>query len=124
MGGISNEIRIIYVVHQRTGLPLFMRYVPDNMVDTSTIKRTLLELKGLDIDVWSALLDAGYYNEKNADATSEVFSVLRHQGAVVYPGLLITSEPVKKMNDIYKHFKIKCPEEIPCTLTEDECSGM
>lgn len=67
-GIISNEVRIVYVVHQRTGLPLFMRYVPGNVIDASTIKRTLLELKGLDIDVKFALLDAGYYNEKNADA--------------------------------------------------------
>ncbi len=67
-GIISNEVRIIYVVHQRTGLPLFMRYVPGNVIDASTIKRTLLELKGMDIDVKFALLDAGYYNGKNADA--------------------------------------------------------
>lgn len=300
-GIISNEVRIVYVVHQRTGLPLFMRYVPGNVIDASTIKRTLLELKGLDVDVKFALLDAGYYNGKNADAlydakvsfvtrvhnnnkvftdavkrhraglearenlvrhngglyyikqtdvmlgaksdkkaygylcldlttqskdmrkvaakaedgdepaddtyshmqgaglfmlvssrkvakesilslyytrnqveemfrigkgegkmvpldihhedtlrghlimtllsttilkilqdrllktklsTSEVFSVLSHQGALVYPNSLITSEPVKKMNDIYKHFKLKCPEEIPYTPTGDECARM
>jgi len=67
-GIISNEVRIIYVVHQHTGLPLFMRYVPGNVIDASTIKRTLLELKGMDIDVKFALLDAIYYNGKNADA--------------------------------------------------------
>ena len=55
---------------------------------------------------------------------SEVFSVLSHQGALVYPNSLVTSEPVKKMNDIYKHFKIKCPEEIPYTPTEDERARM
>lgn len=300
-GVISNEVRVIYVVHQRTGLPLFMRYVPGNVVDATTIKRTLSELKGLGIDVKFALLDAGYYNGKNADALydakvsfvtrthsnnkvftdavkthragleakenlvchngglyyikqidvmlgtksdrkaygylcldlttqskelrkvaakaedgnespneiyghmqeaglfmlvssravakerilslyytrnqveeifrigkgegkmlpldihhedtlrghlmmtllstavlkilqdrlqntklspSEVFSVLSHQGALVYPNSLVTSEPVKKMNDIYKHFKIKCPEEIPYTPTEDERARM
>lgn len=57
-------------------------------------------------------------------STSEVFSVLSHQGALVYPNSLITSEPVKKMNDIYKHFKLKCPEEIPYTSTEDESARM
>ncbi len=300
-GIISNEVRIIYVVHQRTGLPLFMRYVPGNVIDASTIKRTLLELKGMDLDVKFALLDVGYYNGKNADAlydakvsfvtrvhsnnkvfteavrvhrtgleakenlvrhngglyyikqvdlrlgtksnkkaygylcldlttqsaelrkvaakaedgkespediyahmqeaglfllvssravakerilslyytrnqveelfrigkgegkmlpldihnedtlrghlmmtllstailkilqdrllktklsTAEVFAVLSHQVALIYPDALITSEPVKKMNDIYKHFKIKCPEEIPYMPTEDECARM
>ncbi len=32
---------------------------------------------------------------------SEVFSVLSRQVALVYPDSLVTSEPVKKMNDIY-----------------------
>lgn len=44
-GIISNEVRIIYVLHQRTELPLFMRYVHGNVVDASTVKRTLLKLK-------------------------------------------------------------------------------
>jgi len=300
-GVISNEVRIIYVVHQKTGLPLFMRYVPGNVIDASTIKRTLSELKGLGVDVRFALLDAGYYNGKNADAlldagvsfvtrvhssnkvftkavekhrvslesrdnlvrhngslfyirridvmlgskedrqaygylcldmttqfkenhkvaakaededlspaetydhmqesglfmlvatrpvakekilplyytrnqveelfrigkgegkmlpvsvqnedtlrghmlitlistailkilqdrlmgtgygTAEVFSILSRQMALVYPKTLVTSEPVKKMNEIYKHFRIKCPEEITYTPTDDESSRM
>ena len=300
-GIVSNEVRVIYVVHQRTGLPLFMRYVPGNVVDASTVRRTLLELEGMGVNVSFALLDAGYYNGKNADAlygagvpfvtrvhsnnkiftdtmeacragleakenlvrhngglyyirqgvvmlgtksdrkaygylcldlttqskelrkvaaraedgdespyetyshmqkaglfmlvssrevakssilslyytrnqveevfrlgkgegkmlpldihnedtlrghlmmtllstailkvlqdrlvktgisVSEAFSVLSHQGALVYPDSLVTSEPVKKMNDIYKQFKIKCPEEIPYTPTEDERARM
>ena len=300
-GIISNEVRIIYVVHQRTGLPLFMHYVSGNVIDASTIKRTLLELKGIGVDVKFALLDAGYYNGKNADALydakvsfitrvhsnnkvftdavklhrsrleekenlvrhnrslyyikqidvllglksdkraygylcldittqskelkrvaakaededepsintyeqmqgaglfmlvasravakekilslyytrnqveelfrigkgdgkmipldvhseatlrghllmtllstailkilqdrllktdyspSEVFSVLSRQAALIYPDSLITSEPVKRMNDIYNHFRIKCPEEIPYIPTEDECNRM
>ena len=300
-GIISNEVRVIYVVHQRTGLPLFMRYVSGNVVDATTIKRTLLEMKGLGIDVKFALLDAGYYNGKNADALydakvsfvtrthssnkvftdavkmhragleskenlvchngglyyikrvdvmlgsksnrkaygylcldlttqskelrkvatkaedenespdeiyghiqeaglfmlvssraiskehilslyytrnqveeifrigktdgkmlpleihqedtlrghlvmtllsttiikilqdrlqgtklspSEVFSTLSHQGALICPDSLVSSDPVKKMNDIYKHFKIECPEEIPYTPTPDERTRM
>lgn len=300
-GNVSNEVRIIYAVHQKTGLPLFMRYVPGNVIDASTIKRTLSELKGLGVDVKFALLDAGYYNGKNADAlldagvsfvtrvhsnnkvfadamerhratlesrenlmrhngnlfyikrvdvslgskedrraygylcldvatqyienskvaarsededlspgetydqmqesglfmlvstrpiardkilplyytrnqveelfrigkgagkmlpvsvqnedtlrghmlitlistailkvlqdrlagtgygTEEVFSILSRQVALVYPEELVTSEPVKKMNDIYKHFRIKCPEQIAYTPTEDESTRM
>ncbi len=57
-------------------------------------------------------------------SVSEVFSVLSRQVALIYPDSLVTSEPVKKMNDIYKHFKIKCPEEIPYTPTEDERARM
>lgn len=300
-GIISNEVRVIYVVHQRTGLPLFMRYVAGNVIDASTIKRTLSELKGFGVDVKFALLDAGYYNGENADAlldagvsfvtrvhsnnkifkdavakyrtslesrdnlvrhnsnlfyiqrievmlgskadrkaygylcldmttqfkennriavkafdenlsstetfdymqesglfmivatrpiakdkilplyytrnqveelfrigkgegkmlpinvqtedtlrghmlitlistailkilqdrligtgygTEDVFSILRRQVALVYPNSLITSEPVKKMNDIYKKFGLKCPEEIPYTPSDDESARM
>lgn len=61
---------------------------------------------------------------KTGLSVSEAFSVLSHQGALVYPNALVTSEPVKKMNDIYKQFKIKCPEEIPYTPTEDEHARM
>ena len=61
---------------------------------------------------------------KTGISVSEAFSVLSHQGALVYPDSLVTSEPVKKMNDIYKQFKIKCPEEIPYTPTEDERARM
>lgn len=70
-GNISNEIRLIYVVQQSTGLPLFYRYVPGNVIDASTIKRTIVELKTYDINVNWALLDAGYYNGKNADILIE-----------------------------------------------------
>lgn len=54
-------------------------------------------------------------------STLALFSILSHQGGPVYPNSMITSGPVKKMNDIYKQFKLKCLEEIPYTPTEDEC---
>lgn len=50
-------------------------------------------------------------------STLALFSILSHQGAPVYPNSMITSEPVKEMNDIYKNFKLKCLEEIPYTPT-------
>lgn len=46
-------------------------------------------------------------------SVSDIFSILRHQTAIVHEEELITSEPVKKMNQIYKWFKIKCPTSIP-----------
>ena len=61
---------------------------------------------------------------KTGISVSEAFSVLSHQGALVYPDSLVTSEPMKKMNDIYKKFKIKCPAGIPYTLTENERARM
>ena len=45
-GDINNEVRLIYVVQQTTGLPIYMRCVPGNIIDINTLKkRTILELK-------------------------------------------------------------------------------
>ena len=67
-GVISKEIRLIYVIQQHTGLPLFYRYVPGNVIDASTIKKVVIELKSYNVNTKWAILDAGYYNGKNADA--------------------------------------------------------
>ncbi len=45
--------------------------------------------------------------------TESMFSYLHEQHAVVYENELITQEPVKKMNEAYKIFKVQCPEIIP-----------
>ena len=66
-GTVSNEIRLIYAIQQKTGLPLFFRYVAGNIIDASTIVRTIAELKANGINTKFAILDAGYYNHVNAD---------------------------------------------------------
>ena len=66
-GIISLEFRLIYVVQQKTGLPLFFRYVAGNVIDATTVKRTIDEMKGLGVNTKFALLDSGYYNGTNAD---------------------------------------------------------
>ena len=67
-GMISEELRLIYVVQQSTGMPLFFRYVAGNVIDVSTITRTVAELKANGINTKFAILDAGYYTAINADA--------------------------------------------------------
>lgn len=67
-GVISEEVRLIYVVQQRTGMPLFFRYVAGNVIDVSTITRTIAELKANGVNTKFAILDAGYYTGNNADA--------------------------------------------------------
>lgn len=66
-GKVSEEVRLIYVVQQRTGLPLFFRYVAGNVIDVSTLTRTIAELKANGINTKFAILDAGYYTGVNAD---------------------------------------------------------
>ncbi len=55
-------------MQQRTGLPLFFRYVVGNVIDVSTLTRTIAELKANGINTKFAILDVGYYTGKNADA--------------------------------------------------------
>lgn len=67
-GQVSEEVRLIYVVQRDTGLPLFFRYVAGNVIDVSTVTRTIAELRGVGVDTKFAILDAGYYTNDNADA--------------------------------------------------------
>ena len=67
-GDINNEVRLIYVVQQDTGLPLFFSYVAGNVIDASTIKNVVAHLKNNGIATKFAILDAGYYNKRTADA--------------------------------------------------------
>jgi len=70
-GVISNESRLILVVDRRSGLPLYFRYVAGNIVDVSTLVSTLAELDCSGIDVDYAIVDAGYYSEKNVRELQE-----------------------------------------------------
>jgi hypothetical protein len=64
-GEISNEVRLIYVVQKKTDLPLFFRYIPGNVVDVSTLTKTIKELRSYNIDTKFATLDAGYLTDEN-----------------------------------------------------------
>lgn len=66
-GKVSNEIRLIFVVQKSTGIPLYYRAVPGNIVDVSTLSRIFLHLDSLGIDVASCILDAGYNSGDNLD---------------------------------------------------------
>jgi hypothetical protein len=65
-GVISNETRLLLVVDKQSGKPLFFRYNPGNIPYVSTLLATILELKALHVDVAMAILDEGYFSEKNA----------------------------------------------------------
>ena len=64
-GEISSEVRLIYVLHQETGLPLYFRYCPGNVVDVSTLGRTIEELKQMGVNTKFSVMDAGYYDNEN-----------------------------------------------------------
>lgn len=66
-GEINNEVRLIYVVQRGTGLPIYMRYIPGNIVDVSTLLTTIHELKAMKVDTKFAILDAGYLSLETID---------------------------------------------------------
>ncbi|MCD8203285.1 MAG: transposase [Prevotella sp.] len=66
-GIINEEIRLIYVVQRSTSMPMFFRYVAGNVIDATTIARTIAELKAYGVEIGCAILDAGYYTGPNAD---------------------------------------------------------
>lgn len=63
-GEISEQVRLIYVVQQRTRLPIYMRYVPGNIIDTTTLVTTIKELKAMGVNTKFAILDAGYVTDE------------------------------------------------------------
>ena len=64
-GEISMEIRLIYVIDRRNGMPIYFRYCPGNIVDVSTLCVTLAELSQFSVTIDYAIVDAGYFSEDN-----------------------------------------------------------
>lgn len=93
-GNISREIRMTSAVQRDSGYPLLYRLVPGNVIDTSTLSRTILTLEEYNVKTDLTLLDAGYYSDKNIDeicgAGIEFVSRLPERNSVLY------SEVMKK----------------------------
>jgi hypothetical protein len=64
-GVTSNEARLLLVVDQRSGMPLFFRFNAGNIVDVTTLRSTIAELYAFGVEVGYAIVDAGYYSENN-----------------------------------------------------------
>ena len=64
-GDISREVRLIYVIDRNNGMPIYFRYVAGNIVDVSTLITTVNEMEQYGVSVSHAILDAGYFSEKN-----------------------------------------------------------
>jgi hypothetical protein len=62
-GKVNREIRLIVVLDKNSGYPIYFKYVPGNIVDKSTLQHIFNEMDAYDIDVTSAIMDAGYFNE-------------------------------------------------------------
>jgi hypothetical protein len=123
-GTISNEVRLIYVTQQDTGMPIYFRYCPGNVIDTTTLIRTMAELKESGINTKFAILDAGYYSDDNVRELYEShisFITRLKENRVLYKELIAShlADIQDKKNFINyngRYVYIKCVE---CTLVDD-----
>ena len=65
-GNINREVRLIYVIDRNNGMPIYFRYVAGDIIDVSTLITAINELEQYGVSVNHAILDAGYFSEKNA----------------------------------------------------------
>lgn len=60
-GGATNQARLVLVLDEKTGLPVWYDIIPGNVLDLSTIKPVIEDVAtSLDIEIDSVVLDAGY----------------------------------------------------------------
>ena len=64
-GVINNESRLILVLDIKSSMPIYFRYAAGNIVDVTTLRTTIAEMRECGIDVSHAIVDAGYYSGKN-----------------------------------------------------------
>jgi transposase len=95
-GESEQETRLILVIDQQTGKPLYFRLVAGNIVDVSTLITTIAEFKKLGVKSTFALLDGGYYSENNIKAlygNNISFLTRLNSGRVLYKELIRDSVP-------------------------------
>jgi transposase len=120
-GHTSEEVRLIYVVHQKTGLPIYFRYCAGNIVDVSTLIRCVEELKAQGVNVKFSILDAGYYSDGNIRELFErkiSFITRMKENKVLYKKLvaehldgLDTRDNLVEYNGRYVYIK-----RVPCEI--------
>lgn len=64
-GEYSEEVRMLYVVEQNTGYPLFFRYFAGNVIDSTAVVNTIAELKAYKLMPDFLLLDSGFSTNKD-----------------------------------------------------------
>ncbi len=66
-GDLSLETRLIFVCRKDDLMPLYYRYIPGNVVDTTTLTRTVDELGCMGVEVGYIVMDAGYCTLENME---------------------------------------------------------
>lgn len=64
-GQISIEVRLVLICRVTDKMPIYFRYIPGNVIDSTTLRRTVDELECMGIDTKYILMDAGYCTLEN-----------------------------------------------------------
>ena len=67
-GQAGEEVRLTCVARSDTGLPLFFRHVAGNVIDVSTVTRTIAGPGAMGVDTRLAIPGARYHTNASADA--------------------------------------------------------
>jgi len=62
---IDKQMRFLLVVDKQTGLPLYFRNLPGNIIDVSTLRNTIDELQKYGVENLFIYSDAGFFSEDN-----------------------------------------------------------
>jgi hypothetical protein len=69
VGSSSNQTRLVLVLDEGTGLPVWYDVIPGNLLDINTIKTVTDDVSAsLDVEVDSLVLDAGYVSKEMVEA--------------------------------------------------------
>lgn len=96
-GEVNIELRLVMIVQLGTGLPLYFRVVPGNIVDAVTLMNTLEELRLLGVNTAFAVVDAGYCTLSNMD---ELFKARVNFVTRLRPNYKLFKDLVKEHPDV------------------------
>jgi hypothetical protein len=107
-GDINNEARMITAVQRDSGFPLMFRAVPGNVVDVSTLSRTITLLSEYGMPTDLSLLDAGYFSDHNADllykAKIDFVTRLPERNRTLYHAILRKAQPeLRRKENLVKY---------------------
>ena len=125
-GDINNEARMITAVQRDSGFPLMFRAIPGNIVDVSTLSRTITLLSEYRMPTDLSLLDAGYFSDDNVDLLykSKIDFVTRlpERNRTLYSAILKKGQPnlrrkenLVKFRDRYVYVK-----RVECKIGNDK----
>ena len=118
-GEVSSEVRLIYVIHQRTGLPIYFRYCPGNVIDVTTLDRTIEELRQMGVNTKFSVMDAGYYDNENLALLFEngiSFIMRLRENFKLYRELLVSHRRslAEKSNLVQYNDRYVYIQSVPC----------